>query len=128
MSDPASQLRELEQMLLDPAVRRDSGKLSALLAEEFREFGKSGRVYSRAEVIAELLQMEPDGRRITMQDFACITVAEGVALVTYCTVHTAPAEAAGNAAPIRALRSSLWVFREARWQMLFHQGTRAPGE
>jgi hypothetical protein len=23
-----------------------------------------------------------------------------------------------------ALRSSLWVYRNGRWQMIFHQGTR----
>jgi catechol 2,3-dioxygenase-like lactoylglutathione lyase family enzyme len=26
-----------------------------------------------------------------------------------------------------SLRSSLWVMRDGRWQMLFHQGTTIPG-
>jgi hypothetical protein len=27
---------------------------------------------------------------------------------------------------VASLRSSLWVIRDGRWQMLFHQGTRVP--
>jgi hypothetical protein len=113
----AAELRKLEESLLKPAVRKAEEKLSSLLAEEFCEFGSSGNVYSKAEIIAAL---RTEGEcRITMRDFACLSIAAGVALVTYRSVRTAEGGAA-----VEALRSSLWVWRERRWQMLFHQGTR----
>jgi hypothetical protein len=111
------ELRELEESLLQPAVRRDREHLSALLAEEFREFGSSGRVFSRSEILEEL-ESEPE-RELTLKDFACEAVGAEVVLVTYTSVRVE-----AGAMPGEALRSSLWVRRAGRWQMLFHQGTR----
>ena len=53
-----------------------------------------------------------------MKEFACEVVAEGIALVTYRSERTEP-----NGETSEALRSSLWVRRDQRWQMVFHQGT-----
>jgi hypothetical protein len=114
--DVAEELQELEASLLTNAVRKDAARVAELLADEFREFGKSGRVYSKAEILA-LLQDEA-GARIAMKDFACQPVSEGVALVTYRSEH-----ARADGAMVEALRSSLWVWRGGRWQMVFHQGT-----
>ena len=113
----AETLQELEASLLTNAVRKDGARVSELLAEEFCEFGKSGRVYFKEETVAAL-QVE-DEMRISMKEFACRPIAEGAMLVTYRSVH-----AANDGVMVEALRSSLWVFREERWQMLFHQGTR----
>ena len=43
----APELRRLELMLLDPDVRRDSRQVEKLLAEDFLEFGSSGRIWTR---------------------------------------------------------------------------------
>src|ERR1700744_5965505 len=51
-------LRELEEHLLIPSVRKDADAVSALLADDFLEYGSSGRIYSRAEILAAL-QDEP---------------------------------------------------------------------
>jgi hypothetical protein len=45
----ASHLRALETSLLQPDVRK-SKQLVALLAEEFIEFGTSGRVYTKEDL------------------------------------------------------------------------------
>lgn len=113
----ADDLERLEQTLLTGSVRKDAARVSALLADEFREFGSSGSVYSKAEIVASL-QAEKEAD-IVMKAFACRTVADGVALVTYRSER-----ATGKDGVIAALRSSLWIFREGRWQMVFHQGTR----
>jgi hypothetical protein len=111
-------LRKLEEELLRPATRRDSEALAWLLADEFREFGSSGRVFTRREVIEALRSESPN--RFSITDFRATLLAEGVALVTYRAIRRDRLDEASA-----SLRSSLWVMRDARWQMLFHQGTKA---
>lgn len=113
----ADELRALEEQLLTHSVRKDAERVSALLAEEFCEFGSSGAVYSRAEMLAFL--QDEEEMHVTMSEFVCRPIAEGVALVTYRSERAVDGEGV-----IAALRSSLWVMREGRWQMVFHQGTR----
>jgi hypothetical protein len=48
-----SELKGLEESLLDPDIRK-STQLVELLADEFIEFGSSGRVYTRDDLIAVL--------------------------------------------------------------------------
>jgi hypothetical protein len=125
----AAFLEGLEEFLFDPVERRDVASVSGLLAEDFREFGSSGRVYTRLDILAELSTEQP--ALVTVTDFTCDLVSPGVALVTYKSLTTHE-----NRSQSRALRSSIWVQRpvqpysspgagrEMRWQMLFHQGTR----
>jgi ribonuclease HI len=54
----AELLLSLELQLMDPAFRKDRAAVSSLLAEDFSEFGSSGRVWSR-EAILDLLESEP---------------------------------------------------------------------
>ncbi len=111
-------LRDLELQLLEPQVRRDPQALSALLADGFREFGGSGRAYTRSEVLTAL-QSESSPPRLSISDFAVQFPAEGVALVTYRAVSS-------DASRSDSWRSSVWVNRGGHWQILFHQGTRIP--
>jgi hypothetical protein len=113
----AEQLCELEERLLAHSVRKDEEKVSALLADEFCEFGSSGTVYSKVDILDCLRDEEEI--RIAMSNFVYRPIAEGVALVTYRSERI---EADGEV--IAAVRSSLWVMRDGRWQMVFHQGTR----
>jgi hypothetical protein len=46
-------LKELEESLLDPNIRK-STQFVELLADEFIEFGSSGRVYARDDLVAVL--------------------------------------------------------------------------
>jgi hypothetical protein len=122
-------LESLESFLFDPVTRRDINAVSNLLADDFCEFGSSGRIYSKLDILAELSTEQPVV--ITLTDFHCQRVAADVALVTYKSLSSQE-----NRMPTQALRSSLWVLRplsskfagesdeEPRWQMLFHQGTR----
>ena len=59
-------------------------------------------------------------REIALRDFEVEVLAEGVALATYRAVRREV-----GAEAIESLRSSVWVEREGRWQMVFHQGTVA---
>jgi hypothetical protein len=120
-------LEGLEVFLFDPVARRDIAAVSNLLADEFREFGSSGRIYTKLDILAELSVEQPVV--ITLTDFDCNLIAPTAALVTYKSLSSHD-----QRPPTQALRSSLWVLRstgvrtiqsaEPHWQMLFHQGTR----
>jgi hypothetical protein len=109
-------LLRLEQQLMDPAFRKDPVAVSTLLAEDFREFGSSGRVWSR-EAILDLLSTEPSQPAPEIEDFSIQPIAENMVLVTYRTVRL----------ETQTIRSSIWIQSAAGWQMLFHQGTKVPG-
>ncbi|HEY3703427.1 MAG TPA: nuclear transport factor 2 family protein [Terracidiphilus sp.] len=116
----ASQLRRLEQSLLDSAVRHDGDRLRQLLAEDFLEFGSSGRIWTRKSII-EMLACETSFQPPAIEEFQVNFLAEKVALVTYRTVRTEPKT---GERLVCSLRSSIWVRHEGEWRMRFHQGTR----
>jgi hypothetical protein len=114
----SAHLRACEEALLDPLVRRDSARVGALLTEDFLEFGSSGRVWTREQIL-ELLASE-DYHPPAMEDFKCDLIGEGMALVTYRTVRME-----GNSVSRSAvLRSSIWVREKGTWRVRFHQGTK----
>jgi hypothetical protein len=114
--DLAAHLFRLEQQLLEPSTRRNATALISLLDEDFREFGSSGRIYTRQQIIDALAAESP--RTITINDPLCQQLSENTALLTYRSTRATTLQAASH-----ALRSSLWVHRDNRWQMIFHQGT-----
>ena len=115
MTNPQLQdhLYTLEERLLHPDREPDRTALIPLFAEEFREFCSSGRIFSRQQVIDVLLNSEP--RPATISHFFVERLSENVALATYRATTTIAV----------SHRSSLWILRDNRWQLLFHQGTIA---
>jgi hypothetical protein len=118
--DISLQLRRAEESLLDPAVRSDRTMVAELLADDFIEFGSSGRIFSRDQVLDLLAGEAPAPIHVT--DFECALLAEDVALVTYRTSRT---DALGGI-QISSLRSSIWTKKPGGWRLRFHQGTRTP--
>jgi len=102
-------LFELETALHRSDIRNSPDAVSALLADEFIEFGKSGRVWDKRSIM-ESMQREKLDHRITVKDFVARELAPDVVLLTYQTAS--------------ALRSSIWKRFGDKWQMIFHQGTR----
>lgn len=93
------------------------GGLGALLADDCVEFGASGRPWSAAEVRLLVATPPPAGQlRLEIADFAVHQLSPGVVLATYRLLP-----------PNASLRSSIWVRRESRWVMRFHQGTPTTG-
>ena len=119
----AAQLRQLEESLLDPAVRRDRRKMRSILAEDFLEFGSSGRVWTRKSII-ELLSKETAFQPPAIEEFRCAFLTGDVTLVTYRTVRTDP----DSGEILASLRSSIWRNESGTWRMRFHQGTRTATE
>lgn len=111
-----AELRQLEDSILDPAMRADPARMRALLAPEFMEFGASGRVFDRDGIIA-VLAAEPARVARQARGFKVRLVAPGAALTTWRVQRDDG---------IETLRSSVWQQQaDGRWLMVFHQGTLA---
>jgi hypothetical protein len=113
MSDPEF-FRNLEFRLLSSQTRRDANVVAELLAEDFVEFGASGQIHTRQDVI-DALPLEP-ACEYQITDFAMRDLGEETKLLTYRSTRT-------GTIPRIALRSSLWQLRNGEWKMVFHQGT-----
>jgi hypothetical protein len=116
---PRDFLRQLEERLLQPEVRRSAADVAELLADEFIEFGSSGRVFNKQQIIESLQHEEPARRSMT--EFRSTLLAPGVILTTYRVVRLNPS----GARPTSSLRSSIWRLQDGRWKLVFHQGTPA---
>lgn len=110
--------RVLEERLAMPGATESRASLGALLAPEFREFGTSGQVYADATAVIDALARGARPR-LVFEEFQAARVSANTVLVTYRSKSTP-----GPGWKPPALRSSLWVKRDGRWQLLFHQGTR----
>ena len=109
------ELGALERALLQPAVRKDAGQLTQLLAEDFVEIGSVGGAFTREQVIQALARESPT--KWTIEDLKARLLGDGVALVTY------RASRIRDGQRVDSLRSSIWKRDAGRWRMAFHQGT-----
>ena len=120
MESLGKELREREEALLDPNVRRNRAQDENLLAADFLEFGSSGRVWTRDQIF-ELLATE-NYSRFVIENFECALLSQDVALLTYRAVGVD----AQSGDRIATLRSSIWTGKSGAWRLRFHQGTRIP--
>jgi hypothetical protein len=114
----ADHLKALEESLLDPTNRRNSEQVSTLLADDFVEFGSSGRTFDKASILEDL-HNEPPRPASLLSDFAIRPLAPEVMLVTYRTTRH---DSSGQITH-QAHRSSIWINQNGTWQLAFHQGT-----
>lgn len=110
-------LLHLEQRLLSRVVREDAAELALLIADDFIEFGASGGIWNKSDVLEALPQQTFTPR--TVSQFTFKQLSEDSALVTY-HCHTG---AVDQRMPADNLRSSVWRRHGEQWQMVFHQGT-----
>lgn len=112
------QIYDLEDRLLQPEIRGSREEISMLLADDFVEFGVSGRTFDKLQVVEEL--PHSPAVPVIIKDFQVKVLSPDVVLATYRAVKTNEfREEMRN-----SLRSSIWKFLDGRWQMVFHQGTR----
>ena len=110
---------EHELALLTPEVRGSTDQFEQLLDPDFGEIGKSGRLWTRGEMITTLVtdaDTDPNQHSINFSDMSGRKVGPGFVLLTYVT------EVEGR----RARRSSLWRQLTKGWRVLHHQGTPIP--
>lgn len=119
-SSLTAKIRELEELLLSPSVRRSSGDLDSLLSDDFLEFGSSGSVWAKEQVLKRL-PSESARQPYSISEFQVEPLGDGFALATYRLDMN---DASGKES--RSLRSSVWASHLGGWKLLFHQGTSIP--
>ena len=106
---------KLEEMLLKPEIRTSEKELSNLLADNFFEFGSSGRVWSKKDGLGAngigVVKMK-------LSDFEIHQLSGEIVLTTYRIFNEEKMQ--------HSLRSSIWKFENTKWRMIFHQGTPIP--
>jgi hypothetical protein len=103
----------LENELLMPITRKSSERLEQLLADDFTEFGSSGRIFTKESILKRL----PNEQEIhfEMTNFKVEKLAEDLAMTTFIITKDVGVK--------YTLRSSIWKKNNGKWQMKFHQGT-----
>ncbi len=116
-------LRALEVELHHPGVCCSRERLEQLLHPAFHEIGRSGRPYSR-EVVISYLQDRATFEVVEPTDFRLAVLADDCALLTYRSSH----RQADGSTSLPTWRSSVWLCRNSRWQLRYHQGTPMPDD
>jgi hypothetical protein len=112
-------LEQLEESLWRAEVRFDHQRMENILAPDFLEFGRSGRVYQRQDTID--VPTQPIDARLPLMDLKIRLLDHDVAQVTYMSAVTY------EGVEELAYRSSIWTRTKDGWQLRFHQGTPISG-
>lgn len=107
-------LKELEESLWIAETRFDLDYMESILLPGFFEFGRSGKIYTRDEILSASYSII--NAKLPLKNFKVNIVTEAVALVTYISEVQYGELETGN-------RSSLWLKTSDGWKLQFHQGT-----
>lgn len=111
-------LAALEHTLWVTETRHDRALMDATFAPDFHEFGRSGRRYTRDDLLPN---GETQAIDATLHTLTVTQVSPTIALVTYRSELRRPSGTEW------ANRASLWDRTSGRWQLRFHQGTPCEG-
>lgn len=112
-------LQLFEEGLWRTETRFDSRWMDEVLAPDFFEFGRSGRVYGRQDTLET--EAQPIDAELPLADFRVRLLDSNIAQVTYVSAVTY------DGVQELANRSSIWSRTENGWRLRFHQGTAIPG-
>lgn len=107
-------LTELEVSLWRAETRGDRRLMDEILAEDFFEFGRSGKVWGRDGMLID--SCPPIEIRLPLPAFKIKLLNDETALVTYDSIVQYDTLQYAH-------RSSIWSFIDGRWRLRFHQGT-----
>ncbi len=113
-------LYRLEESLWKTQTRFDQDYMDGIFDVDFREFGRSGRRYDRAEMFFSSAETREINAIFPLKDFTVQCLSDAVFLVTYIS------EITNGDCVQRSNRSSIWKQSEAGWKLMFHQGTPCP--
>ena len=111
--DLTKEVINLESYSLSPKVRKSKKELEKLFSEDFIEYGASGKVYTKLDVVNAL----PYKGEIIFEvkDIKAKPLGVDVVQITYLLHNKTENK--------YSLRSSIWEWSLDGWKMIFHQGT-----
>jgi hypothetical protein len=117
MSELHNKIYELEISLLKPEVRCSFEQLNNLITDDFKEFGSSGLVYAKKDIL-ESLPSSTDKIVCVVSDFEIRSLSEDIVMANFKTDRVI-----NNTEMVSSLRTSLWRREDSKWRIFFHQGT-----
>ena len=108
-------LQRLEEALWREETRFDKAFIEKVFAQDFFEFGRSGRIYRREELLSA--PSHAIDAVLPLPDFEARLLSEDVAQVTYNSLVTY------DGLLEKGRRSSIWSRTAGGWVLRFHQGT-----
>jgi len=113
----ADTLRPLEEQLWRAETRFDDALMDRVFAQDFTEFGRSGRTYTRDQMFFGSKEQPDFETVLPLPEFRARWLSGTIAQTTYISrVRYGDVVEAAN-------RSSIWRSGAAGWQICFHQGT-----
>lgn len=111
-----TELKELEEKLWIAEFRFDRAWMENVLAEDFFEFGRSGKTYSRSECL-DIDHGDMIDATIPLPEFVARYIGSDTVQTIYKSIVKYDGETEyGN-------RSSIWRKTSNGWKLKFHQGT-----
>jgi hypothetical protein len=114
-----TKLVRLEESLWQAESRFDRAHLERVLAPDFYEFGRSGRVYTRRQTLAA--EPGPIDARLPLRNLCFRMLDVNTAQLTYDSQEGLDGEL------LHTHRSSIWTRTPQGWQLRYHQGTPFEG-
>ena len=112
-------LTRLEEAMWREETRFDKAFMERALAPDFFEFGRSGRTYTRQQILD--FPREPIAAQLPLEDFRVRLLDANTAQLTYNSkVRYQDVMESGR-------RSSIWSRSGDTWVLRFHQGTPYAG-
>jgi hypothetical protein len=109
-----NELQKLEESLWIAKTRFDNDHMNRILAPDFFEFGRSGKIYDRAQSLSAPEQKI--NAKIPLKNFNAHALSQDIVLITYVSEVQYDVLEVGN-------RSSVWQRIDGAWRLRFHQGT-----
>ena len=109
-----------EQALHDAERRGDVDYFRRTLPEDFVEIGPGGARVGKHDVVAGLPELKI--HNLETSNFAVVRLGRDAALVYYDL--DVDAEQKGIKIPPKFTLSSVWVYRDGQWEIVFHQGSQ----
>lgn len=113
--DDRRELTRLEEAMWREATRYDPAFMQRHLAQDFFEFGRSGRSYSRAQILAQ--PRHPIDAVLPLPQLWLRRLAGDTVQLTYRSAVTEAGQV------LHARRCSIWSRTASGWLLRFHQGT-----
>ena len=113
--DHSAMLTSLEESLWRAETRSDRKLMETIFANDCTEFGRSGKVWSRSDLLN--WPMQALDAVLPLPDLRVTLLDERTALITYTSIVRRAQQSD------HARRSSFWSLTADGWKLRFHQGT-----
>ena len=103
---------KLEKSLFKYEFMSNKEYLNNIIDNDYKELGKSGRLFNKQDVINELSKLKTD-RDIVIYNYKCSKINENIWIVNYITLSN----------NVTIYRTSIWKKEKDIVKILFHQAS-----